>query len=173
MPAKNFTAAFPHVGQRGIKHILDKNKIDYSKKTIIQASHLKDQLEKLDIKKSQNTIMSIDAEKMYPSVKFIQIVNAVNYFLRNAPKKDEKKVKKCLDLVKFGMNNTFVTFSDQYWIYGGLLPVEEKGLTIGGYESAFFADLVAAYILENSQDIFEDSLFNKIYRDDGIDVKNP
>ena len=69
------------------------------------------------------------------------------------------------------MNNTFITFGDQYWIYGGFLPVEDKGLTIGGYESAFFADLVAAYILEKSADIFDDSIFFKIYRDDGIDVK--
>ena len=38
VPAKNFTAGFPHVDQRGIKEILDRNKIDYTKKTIIQAS---------------------------------------------------------------------------------------------------------------------------------------
>ena len=81
VPAKNFTAAFPHVGQRGIKKILDRNNINYSKKTIIQASHLKEELEKLPIRKSTNTIFSIDAEKMYPSVKFIQIEKAVNYFL--------------------------------------------------------------------------------------------
>ena len=56
-------------------------------------------------------------------------------------------------------------------IYGGDLPVEEKGLTIGGYKSTFFADLVAAYILENAEDVFSDSLYNKIYRDDGIDIK--
>jgi hypothetical protein len=41
VPAKNFTAGFPHVGQHGIRHILDRNEIDYSKKTIIQASDLK------------------------------------------------------------------------------------------------------------------------------------
>ena len=76
------------------------------------------------------------------------------------------------EMVKYGMDNTYVTFQDQYWIYGGHLLVEEKGLTIGGYESAFFADLVAAYILENAEDIFSNSLFNKIYRDDGIDIKN-
>ena len=75
-------------------------------------------------------------------------------------------------MVQFGMDNTFVTFEDQYWIYGGFLPVEDKGLTIGGFESAFFADLAAAYLLENSEHIFEKSLFNKIYRNDGTDIKN-
>ena len=74
-------------------------------------------------------------------------------------------------MVKYGMDNTFVTFEDQYWIYGGYLPVEEKGLAICGYESTIFADLVAAYILENAEDVFSDSLFNKIYHDDGIDIK--
>ena len=44
-------------------------------------------------------------------------------------------------------------------------------MLLGGYESAIFADLVAAYILEKLTDIFEDSLFNKIYRNDGIDIK--
>ena len=116
--------------------------------------------------------MSIDAEKMYPSVKFEQIKRAVNYFLRDAPASDRLKAQRCLEMVKYGMDNTYVAFQDQYWIYGGHLPVEEKGLTIGGYESAFFADLVAAYILENAKDIFSNSLFNKIYRDDGIDIKN-
>ena len=48
--------------------------------------------------------------------------------------------------------------------------MDKKGLTIGGYESAFLADLVAAFILENSQDLFENSIYSKIYRDDGIKV---
>ena len=94
--------------------------------------------------------MSLDAEKMYPSVKFMQIECAVEYFLRDTSIGDQEALaRKCLNLVKYGMNNTFITFGDQYWIYGGFLPVEDKdkGLTIGGYESAFFADLVAAYIL--------------------------
>jgi hypothetical protein len=50
VPAKNFIAGFPHVSQHGLRHILDRNEIDYSKKTIIQASHLKQKLEQLQIK---------------------------------------------------------------------------------------------------------------------------
>ena len=81
--------------------------------------------------------MSIDAEKMYPSVKFELIRRAVDYFMQDASEEDKGIVGRCLEMVQFGMDNTFVTFEDQYWIYGGDLPVEEKGLTIGGYESAF------------------------------------
>ena len=70
VPAKNFTAAFPYVGQQGIEKILNRNKIDHSRKSIIQASDLKQQLENPNIRKSKHTVISIDAEKMYPSIKF-------------------------------------------------------------------------------------------------------
>ena len=66
------------------------------------------------------------------------------------------------------MANTLMTFQGEYWKYGGLVEVEGKRLTIGGYESAWFADLVAAYILANQIDAMDDAIFNKIYRDDGI-----
>ena len=48
--------------------------------------------------------------------------------------------------------------------------MDKKGLTIGGFESAFLADLVAAFILENSQDLFENSIYSKIYHNNGIKV---
>ena len=50
------------------------------------------------------------------------------------------------------------------------MPVDEKGLTIGGFESAGFADLVAAYILEMTSNLFLSSAYNGIYRDDGINI---
>ena len=73
-------------------------------------------------------------------------------------------------MVEFRMANTLVTYEDKYWIYWGDVPVKMKGLTIGGFESAFFADLVAAYILENTQELFIDSAFNGIYREDGLNI---
>jgi hypothetical protein len=45
-------------------------------------------------------------------------------------------------MIKFGMGNTLLTFVDKYYKYGGDLDVEDRGLTIGGYESAWLADLV-------------------------------
>ena len=41
VPATHFTSAFPKLGYIGIKKIMDKNKTNYSRKTIVQASHLK------------------------------------------------------------------------------------------------------------------------------------
>ena len=67
---------------------------------------------------------------------------------------------------------TQVTFGGKYYEYGGS-DVESKGLTIGGYESAFLVDLVAAFIL-NLEEMFhsdEGSTYSKIYRDDGIKVE--
>ena len=89
VPAKNFTAGFPHVGQRGIKVILDTNEINYTEKKIVQASNLKQQLETLNINSSKHTMASIDTKNMYPSVKFGQIKKAVNYFLHEVSDADK------------------------------------------------------------------------------------
>ena len=67
------------------------------------------------------------------------------------------------------MANTLITFHGKYWEYGGA-DVDRKGLTIGGFESAGFADLVAAYILENTRDLFDNAIYDGIYRDDGFKV---
>ena len=71
-------------------------------------------------------------------------------------------------MVIFGMGNTLLTFIDKYYEYGGEEDVEERGLTIGGYESAWLADLVTSYILENMKEHFRETHFKGIYRDDRI-----
>ena len=68
------------------------------------------------------------------------------------------------------MENTLLTFQDQYYIYDGDQSLDEKGLTIGGYESAWLADLVAAYILEQVEEKFSNTRFFGMYRDDGFVV---
>ena len=67
MPDRNFTTEFSCVGGKEIEDIIDQNKIDYSKKTIIQASDLKLKLEELNISLSTHTITQINARKMHPS----------------------------------------------------------------------------------------------------------
>jgi hypothetical protein len=73
-------------------------------------------------------------------------------------------------MIKFGMGNTLLTFVDKYYEYGGNLDIEDRGLTIGGYESAWLTDLCMAYIMDNSRDILDDLIYDGIYRDDGIAV---
>ena len=67
------------------------------------------------------------------------------------------------------MSNTLLTFKDKYYEYGGSIKPERKGLTIGGYESAWLADLVASFILDKVEEILKDTTnYAGIYRDDGF-----
>ena len=67
------------------------------------------------------------------------------------------------------MGNELLMFIDKYYEYGGLINTNERGLTIGGYEQAWLTDLVAPYLLDNSEDLFEStSRYYGIYRHDGI-----
>ena len=170
VPANNFTSAFPKLGYMGIKKIFDDNKINYKKRTIIQASDLKEKIEKMGITSENSTIVSIDAEEFYPSIKFKLVKKAVNYFAKNLSKEDKNKIEQCLEMVKFGMSSTLLTFVDQYYEYDGEEDSENKGLTIGGYESAWFADLAGAYVLEKTQQHFKHSRYHGMYRDDGFGV---
>jgi hypothetical protein len=76
---------------------------------------------------------------MYPSIKFLQIKLACEYFLQDAPEEDRVLLHRRLEMVKFSMANTLIQFNGAYYEYGGNANVNNKGLTIGGFESAFFA----------------------------------
>ena len=154
----------------GIKALFNKNSIDYQKATIIHAGQLKSKLEKLNLKQGEVTIVSFDAVEMYPSIKYKLVEKAVCFFVKDLDSISKRKLGVCLNMIRFGMGNTLLTFVDKYYEYGGEVNVEEKGLTIGGYESAWLADLVAAYLLENVTNIFDLTMFKGIYRDDGFVV---
>jgi hypothetical protein len=64
------------------------------------------------------------------------------------------------------VGNTIITFKDKCFEYDGDQNVNGKGLTIGGQESAWLADLIAAQILENTAHLFEDAAYDGINRDD-------
>jgi hypothetical protein len=67
VPAQNFTSAFPKMGYLATRRILGSNKVNYSKRNIIQASDLKAKLDSLHIQQENVTIISLDIEAMYPS----------------------------------------------------------------------------------------------------------
>ena len=170
VPATNFTAAFPKVGYLGIKKIFDDNNICYDRRTIIQASDLKGKLESLGLQRDEVTILSIDIVAFYPSIKYKLVREAVHYFAARLDPDLEEKIENCLEMIKFGMGATLLTFVDKYYEYDGSCDIEEKGLTIGGYESAWLADLVASYILETTTEQFVDMKYHGFYRDDGFGV---
>ena len=114
-------------------------------------------------------------DSMYPSIKFDLIRKAINHYSRslNQSLKDTVLHVVCLDLIKVGMNTTILTFDGNYYLYDGDKKVEERGLTIGGYESAWLADLAMAFLLETiDQSILEELKYFGIYRDDGIGIFN-
>eukprot|EP00957_Ditylum_brightwellii_P026628 2013265-Ditylum_brightwellii.AAC.1 len=76
-------------------------------------------------------------------------------------------------MIQFGMKNTLVSFRDKYFNYKGAakgddLTVEDSALAIGGFESAFLADLVASYLFEMTGKKFIEARYKSIYRDDGL-----
>ena len=86
-------------------------------------------------------------------------------------REDKATTATCLKMVKFGMGATLIQFKDKYYEYGGGERVENRGLTIGGYESAWFADLVTAYLLAKTKEFFERTTrYRGIYRDDGLAI---
>jgi hypothetical protein len=82
--------------------------------------------------------------------------------------KQKEKIKVCLEMISFRMGNTLLTFVDKYYKYNGKREINDKGWTIGSYESAWLADLVAAFVLENTTNLFKETIYNGIYRDDGL-----
>jgi hypothetical protein len=103
--------------------------------------------------------------------KYGLIEKAVNYYTQNVSDNDKEVTNICLEFIKFGMCNTLITFVDKYYLYDGDLDFNNRGLTVGGFESAWLADLTISYLLETiDQDLFKNVDYFGIYRDDGLAV---
>jgi hypothetical protein len=101
------------------------------------------------------------------------IETAVLHYSEKCDYDDRETINTCLEFIKFGMSNTLLSFQDKYYIYDGDLNPEEKGLSIGGYESAWLADLAMSYILnevEVKTTLLDRTGYFQIYRDDGIAI---
>lgn len=111
-------------------------------------------MEKLELRKRHYN--SKTRHSSYVSVDTIQACTKSNQplFKISEKHKDKDKRKDCLQMIKFGMSNTLVSFRDKFFEYGGDEKEDERGLSIGGYESAWLTDLVASYILEETKHMF-------------------
>ena len=143
--ATNFTAMFSKIGYFGIKRWLDKEKMNYSQGSIVQASNLKEILEELKVNREEVKIASVDKINMYPSIKLARIRKAVGYFARKLTVETKKTINLYLELIHIGMRSTLISFEDKYYEYH-IVDREEQGLSIGGCDPAFLADLVASYL---------------------------
>eukprot|EP00957_Ditylum_brightwellii_P206468 15348554-Ditylum_brightwellii.AAC.1 len=96
IPAMNFAATFSKIGYLGIRKILDDNNANYVKHTITQASHLKEQLDQLNLQCEQVTIMSLSVVNMYPSIFLLLIKKAMQHYSRNLSRDEKKKIEWCM-----------------------------------------------------------------------------
>jgi hypothetical protein len=94
-------------------------------------------------------------------------------FCQNTGREREAKIKECLKMIAYEMGSTLLTFVDKYYKYNGKREIQDNILTIGGYKLAWHADLVAASMLENWEDLFDNNdVYDKIYRDNGLVIIN-
>ena len=105
---------------------------------------------------------------MYLSIRISLIEKAIKFYSSHLPKETQSKINKCIKMIKFHMDSCLISFDGKYYKYKGGEAESDKGLVIGGYESAFLANLVASYLLEETEEYFEKTKFHGIYRDDGI-----
>jgi hypothetical protein len=88
---------------------------------------LKAKLDSLHIQQDNVAIISLDVEAMYPSIKFKLVQQAMDCFSGGVSAEEKDIVNECLALIRFGMENTLLTFQDQYYIYNGDQSLDEKG----------------------------------------------
>jgi hypothetical protein len=81
----------------------------------------------------------------------------------------QKQINKCLDILCFSMGNTIVSFQNKYYEYGVDSDPDRHGLTIGGFKSAFLANLEATYIFDKLNMLLTQHVrFIGTYQDDKI-----
>jgi hypothetical protein len=71
------------------------------------------------------------------------VQDAVQNYALQLPTIDHEKIQRCLDILKFSMGNTIITFCDKYYEYGVDRDPDCRGLTIKGFDSALLANLEA------------------------------
>ena len=95
----------------GINSLLYKGEVNYSRIFIVQASNLKERLEELKIKRDKVKIASFDAINMYLSIPLSTIRKAVIFFARKVTPETKKTIKLCLELIRFRMSLTLISFN--------------------------------------------------------------
>jgi hypothetical protein len=165
--AHNFTQCL----SKSIEKTFRKSGVNFERHTLKNSLVLKRKFEDLDFDRDNVTIVSLDIKDMYPQCRFKAVKAAVRYYSSQLPVLLQERVKKCLKILKLSMGNTIVSFRDTYYEYGVDPDPDHRGLTIGGFESAFLADLEATYIFDKLKHLLERHVhFIGTYRDDKIVV---
>ena len=107
---------------------------------------MKADLERLSVSQDNNSITLLDIVDFYPSVSFCMIEKAIWFFASILPKSEKWNLNASLILLKLGISHQILQFSRKYYEYKGV-NADDLGLTISGYELAFYSNLVVAYLL--------------------------
>ena len=108
---------------------------------------------------------------MYPSIKISTIKKSVILSARKLTAATKKTINLCLELIRFRMRSTLISFDVNYYEYNGSKK-EEQGLAIGGYESTLLSNLVVSYPFEIAKAILNPTTYHGIYLNDGTVVFN-
>ena len=57
----------------------------------------------------------------------------------------------CTKTIQLGIGNIIISFFDKYYTYYGTKDINKKGFTMGRFNFVWIADLVVAYLLEDTQ----------------------
>jgi hypothetical protein len=136
------------LASKSIKKSFQRANVLFEKHTLKNSPALKHKFKSMDLRRDDVTIVSLDIKDMYPQCRFKAVKAAVHYYSSCLPPLQQEKIGKCLDILKFSMGNTILSFRDKYYEYGVHPDPDCCGLTIGSFESAFLADLKALYISE-------------------------
>jgi hypothetical protein len=106
---------------------------------------------------------------MYPQCRFKAVKATVQYYASHLEPLKQEQICKCLDILKFGMGNTIVSFLNKYYEYSIDPDPDRRRLTIEGFKSAFLADLEATYIFDKLNHLLARHVhFIGAYQDDKI-----
>ena len=172
VPCNNYLSCFSRLGYVAIKGIFDKNSVKYSQFNILNSYKLVEKVKTANFQNSKNTIFNIDVRNMYPSISLSLIKEALLFFSSVLPEEEQKMVMRAWAFGQFGMDGSIMQFGGEYYRYVGAQRSGEASLSIGGFESAFYADLVMSFIFQKAQlaGLFEDFAVIGIYRDDGFAI---
>ena len=112
-------------------------------------------------------VVSVDCVNIYPSIKLATIRKAVRFFSRRLTAATKNKINLDLDLIRFGVSSTLISFEGGYYEYHGV-DNKDQGLAIWGYESAFLSNLVVSYLFEKSKNLLNRTTYQVIYCDRGL-----
>ena len=104
---------------------------------------------------------------MYPLIKVAKIRKAVRFFTRGLTTSTKKTINLCLDLIRFGMGCTLISFHGWYYEYHGG-DNKEQYLAIDGYELEFLSNLVVSYLFDKSKELLNQTTYHGIYHNEGL-----